>query len=137
MVLFAIALTGLVIGFGSGVLVAGIRRDKTDRTEKPKELRPVDMLIDQARWLPIVGIGHRMADEWGYPSSEGVRVPTVELEGGIILIASNRASEQAFLEHAGVRIGLDPDRRNHLGHILRDRIADQAMADASVKLLGP
>jgi hypothetical protein len=137
MVLFAVAIMGIVLGFGSGVLVVGVRRDKAGRAHDPKELRPVDMLLDQARWLPIVGIGHRMADEWGYPSSEGVRVPTVELEGGISLIASNQASDFAFLEHAGVRIGLDIDRRARLGNILKDRIADQAMADASVKLLGP
>jgi hypothetical protein len=41
------------------------------------------------------------------------------------------------LEHAGARIGLPIEKRQWLGQVLKDRVAEQAMADASVKLLEP
>lgn len=132
MILFTVVLMSLVLGFGSGVVVAGRRRE---RSESPRELRPVDMLLKQTRWLPVARIGHQRCDELGYPSSTGQKVTVVELDGGIRLIAEDKPSNSAFLEHAGMRIGLSIKKRHWLGLVLRDRIAEQAMADASMKLL--
>jgi len=134
MVLLAVAFMALLLGFGSGVVVAGGRRD---RSENPKELRPVDMLLEQTRWLPVARIGHKRCDGNGYSSLTGQRVTIVELDGGIRLIAEDRPSNSAFLEHAGVRIGLPIEKRQWLGQVLKDRVAEQAMADASMKLLEP
>jgi len=136
MVLFAVALMAAVLGFGSGVLVSGVRRDRRDaRNEPPRILSSVKALMDQARWLPVARIIHRRCDENGFPSVTGRMVPILELEGNIRLIAGDRPLNSAFLEYNGTRIGLNPDDRAWLGNVFSDRVAELAIGSAETKLL--
>jgi hypothetical protein len=135
MILFAIAFTAAVLGFGSGVMVADWRRKERKDPGEPKPRSSVRELMEQARWLPIASIAHKRRDESGYPTLNGQMVPIMELDGDIRLIASDRAINSAFLEYAGIRIGLSPDDREWLGGVFKDRIAELAMSSAETKLL--
>lgn len=137
MVLLVVTLIAITLGFGSGVLVTGVLRDRNERDEPPKVLGSVRALMDQARWLPVARVVRRRCDESGYPSMTGHMVPVLELEGGIRLIAGDKPINSAFLEYDGTRIGLNPDDRAWLGSVFKDRVAELAMGSAETKLLGP
>lgn len=132
MITAAIASFCMLLGVGFGMLLHSRKPE-----EKPRAPSSVDMLLEQARWLPVARITHRKRDDLGYPSLTGVLVATLELEGDIRLIAGDKAINNAYLEYNGTRIGLDPDRRAMLGAIFKNRVAELAMASAETKLLGP
>jgi len=129
-----VAFCASLLGFGTGILAR--RRSENRIPDDPEQMGAVTALLEQARWLPVVRIGHQVSDSLGYPDPEGVQVVTVELDGGIRMIGADKAGNGAFLEYAGFRIGLKSDEQEQLGQTLRERLAEQAMADASVKLLG-
>lgn len=130
-----IALAALAVGFGTGAV--SFRRPRQDSKPVPRLGTSVANLMEQTRWLPVARITHRRRDQMGYPALKGTLVATLELEGGINLIAEDKAINSAFLDYNGTRIGLTPDQRASLGGIFKDRVAELAMANAEVKLLGP
>jgi hypothetical protein len=132
MITAAIASFCMLLGVGFGMLLHG---RKPNKEQKPAS--SVSLLMEQTHWLPVARITHRRRDELGYPALKGTLVATLELEGGINLIAEDKAINSAFLDYNGTRIGLNPDRRAGLGRIFKDRVAELAMANAEVKLLGP
>ncbi len=133
MLVIIVAVMGLALGFGTGAVVFRAGKEEPDRTDRP--MGSVRALMDQTRWLPIVSVTHRKRDDMGYPAPKGQMVPTMELDGGIRVIAGDRAINSAFLEYNGTRIGLSPDDRTWLGQVLKDRVAELAMSSAETKLL--
>lgn len=138
MVMFAVALMGLVVGFGLGILAAGVcGGGREEPSVAPRPLESVVTLMDQTRWLPVARIVHRRCDESGYPSSSGNMVPILELDGGIRLVAGDKPINSAFLEYRGTRIGLGPGERAWLGNVFKDRVAELAIGSAETRLLEP
>jgi hypothetical protein len=125
MVLFAVAFIALMLGFGSGIIVA--RRPQ----ERAKRLRSlVEELIDLAEVLPIKQIfagDHRRLD---------VTARVMELEGEIKLV-SNYDPVRASLYHNGVQVRMTNSQQTRVGRILNERIVRGALDSASMKLLEP
>ena len=125
--LTALCLLGLLsIGFGAGYIFP-----------KPAYCSNVDQLIEEVKYLPIVKMYFK-EDKWP-------RV-MLELEGDILLVASNSKSNHAWINYNGIDIGRPAGRhdkeisltrfqRKQLGQIMKERVIEHILNASTMKLL--